>query len=572
MAEGGSAQADPNVRELLLEREALDEIRRVHRAHIARARASAERLATEAAEMSEEGIRDLVDEDAEVDAAVRAALVRQTSARAMHGFRRLQQLEEMGDALAFGHTTSDDGAKLRVGRHSVIDGDRALVVDWRARAAMAFYRATPLERLGVRQRRHLFFGDGVDGPVDEIISFSDEVFDVADLSTATGLRGEAAILASVAAPTESQMRSVVATIQAEQDAVIRAPSDGALVVQGGPGTGKTVVALHRAAYLLYDKRVELSDSGVLIVGPTKEFLRYIANVLPSLGESGVVSVTVAELYPGVRRGRPEAPDVAQLKGRACMASLLANAVADRQRLPVDPLVVRYGATRASISAEELGSFFTGAKSYSTHNEGANAFRAVVIDALCTVVDDPTFGNREDAVATFSRSREVRQFLLKHWPTLTPEQLVNDLFGSPSLLHLAARNTGLSSTDLRLLSQLRVPEADLANHRWSEADLALLDEALDLVGGLVAKTEEQRILERDAADEFELSERSDEVGSLIDQFQLVPELDFDPDDPNDDPNLRTVNASDPMAQEMGSDGSEYGAIDRPAYEDDRYGYG
>jgi DNA helicase IV len=136
------------------------------------------------------------------------------------------------------------------------------------------------------------------------------------------------------------MRSVVATIQAEQDAIIRAPGDEPLVVQGGPGTGKTVVALHRAAYLLYAQREALSDTGVLIVGPTSEFLTYIAGVLPSLGETGVLSVTAPELYPGVRRGAPEDDAVAEVKGRLDMVTLLANAIKDRQRRPTGAISTR----------------------------------------------------------------------------------------------------------------------------------------------------------------------------------------------------------------------------------------
>ncbi len=522
--------------------------------------------------MTEEGIRDLVDEDAEVDAAVRAALVRQTSDRTMHAFRRVQDLESMGEALAFGHVTDDSGERLYVGRLSVIDDDDALLVDWRARAAMPFYRATPLEPLGVRSRRHLFYGEGGSEPVDEISGFSDEVFDIATLVGEHGLRGEAAILASVSAPTDLQMRSVVATIQAEQDRVVRAPSTGALVVQGGPGTGKTVVALHRAAYLLYDQRAELSDTGVLIVGPSKEFLRYIAGVLPSLGESGVVSVTASELYPGVRRGLDERADIAEIKGRACMAQLLANAASDRRRRPKEPLVVRYGATKARISRDDLVSRFERAQRHRVHNEGANEFRALVIEALCRDVFDPSFVNREDAIATFSNSPEVEAFLIRHWPPLSPEQALNDLLGSRALLRLAAREELLTSSERRLLWRERVPEERLGDARWSNADLPLLDELLVLVGGqLGGQSEDQRILERDAATEFELSEEADEsVVSMLDGYEEPDQSEFAEEDERDD--LFVTSLDDPTLDEFGSDGAEYSAGERPAFEDDRFGYG
>ena len=523
--------------------------------------------------MTEEGIRDLFDEDAEVDAAVRAALVRQTSDRAMHAVRRASDLEALGEALAFGHMTDEMGERLYVGRHSVIDGDEALLVDWRARASMPFYRATAIERLGLVARRHLLYGDDDQIGRAELSGFSDEVFDIDGFVGEQGLRGEAAVLASVTAPTESHMRSVVATIQAEQDAVVRAPADGPLVVQGGPGTGKTVVALHRAAYLLYDQRAELSDTGVLIVGPSSRFLRYIAGVLPSLGESGVVSVTAPELYPGVFRGRDERREIAAIKGRVSMAVLLANGLSDRQRTPTSELVVRYGATRARVSVERLERCFRRAQRYRAHNEGADAFRALVIESLCAAVFDPSFRNREDALATFSASPEVERFLLAHWPSLTPEQALNDLFGSPALLRLAARESDLTPTELVLLHRPLTSEAELGDRRWSNADIPLLDELLVLVGGVMGgQTESERQRERDAIDEFELSIEEDEARAT-DVVADVEAIDFeDEEDEEDEEDLFAVSLDDPLFDEMGSDGSEYGIVERQTLEDDRFGYG
>lgn len=519
--------------------------------------------------MTEEGIRDLVDEDAEVDAAVRAALVRQTSDRAMHAVRRASDLEALGEAMAFGHMTDEDGERLYIGRHSVIEGDEALLVDWRARASMPFYRATAIERLGLTARRHLLYGE--DTERTELVSFSDEVFDLEGVIGEHGLRGEAAVLASVTAPTESQMRSVVATIQAEQDAVVRAPTAGPLVVQGGPGTGKTVVALHRAAYLLYDQRAELSDTGVLIVGPSPQFLRYIAGVLPSLGESGVVSVTAPALYPGVFRGLPEPAEVAAVKGRASMADLLANAIADRQRVPTEPLVVRYGATRARLDVERLRRCFERAQRYIVHNEGADAFRALIIESLCAAVFDPSFRNREDALETFSSSPEVERFLIVHWPPLTPEQALNDLLGSPALLRLAARGTDLTRDELRLLDRSLCEEDALGDRRWSNADIPLLDELLVLVGGVMGgQSETERMRERDAADEFELSIEQDEAKDADDAAEIEA-VEFDEDD-DDDGELFAVSLNDPMFDDMGSDGSEYGITERATLEDDRFDYG
>jgi DNA helicase IV len=497
--------------DLELERAALEQIRSVHQSHIDKARNMAGLLNEEAVEATEEGIRDIEDADAEADTAVRAALVRQSAERAMHAIKRVNDLEAMGDALAFGHTMDGDGDKLYVGRLSVIDDDEALLVDWRARAAIPFYRATPLDPLGVSRRRHLHYGDELTGDEDELVNYSDEVFDVESLGGAVGLRGEAAILASVTATTSEQMRSVVATIQAEQDAVVRASSKGALVVQGGPGTGKTVVALHRAAYLLYDQRAELSDSGVLIVGPSKEFLGYISNVLPSLGETGVISRTPPALFPGARRGLVESADVAELKGQLAMATLLANTVADRQREPQEGLVVWYGSRRVKLKADELAALFTRARRHVIYNDGAVNFWSRVIDALSAEVYDPSFPNLADAHETFSNSQELKVFQLKHWPTLSPEQALNDLFGSLALLRTAARNTELTESDLKLLYRNRTAESELDQARWSDADIPLLDELNALLGSVGdAVFESDRLAERDASDEFELAAQFDEI--------------------------------------------------------------
>jgi hypothetical protein len=500
-------QHDPELDE---ERGALERIRRVQAAHIERAVAMAARLAEEAAEMTEEGIRDIFDEDAESDAAVQAALVRQTSDRAMHAVRRVNELQSAGRALAFGHTTDAAGERSYIGRLTVMDDDDPLLIDWRAPAAVPFYQATPLKRMGVQRRRNLLYGDGVTDPADELVSFSDELFDVDAAATEIGLRGEAALLASVTAPTQDQMRSVVATIQGEQDAIIRAAGDEPLVVQGGPGTGKTVVALHRAAYLLYAQREALSDTGVLIIGPSPEFLNYIAGVLPSLGETGVLSVTAPELYPGVRRGAPEDPSVSEVKGRLDMATLLANAVVDRQRPPTGPLAAWYGASRVTVPTETLSVLFERARQYSAHNEGADFLRFELIETLTQEVFDPSFHNREDARDHFRRSEAVEEFLLRHWPPLTPEQALNDLFGSDALLRSAARGTGLDEQDRKLLHRPRAPFARVEDIHWSNADIPLLDELLALVGiSLDGRDDDERIKERDELDEFELAAEVDE---------------------------------------------------------------
>jgi hypothetical protein len=535
--------------ELLLEQFIVAEIDKAHRAYLDHSRRVAAGLAAEAAEALEEGIRDIVDEDAEADAAVQAVLVRQISERAMYAARRVADLEAQGDSLAFGKMVGNDNADLYVGRRTVFSGDDPLLVDWRARAAIPFYRATPLDPMDFQQRRHLLYSTDDDGGSPRLVDYSDEVFDVEQLAGAAnepgGLRGEAALLASLVSPTGDQMRSVVATIQAEQDAVIRASGQRMLIVQGGPGTGKTVVALHRAAYLLYDQRVELADTGVLIVGPSNEFLRYISGVLPSLGESGVVSVTVPRLYRGARLGREEPPEVARVKASADMVGLLASAVRQRQRPPTGRFVTWYGSRRVVVPVERLQQLFDNARRNPLHNDGAASFRRDLIDDLVFQVYDPSFHNREDARETFAASDEVEEFVLRHYPPLTPEQTLNDLLGSRPLLRAAAGAAGVDPALAESIHRPRCGQRDLDRVVWSDADAALLDELLALVGSmseqgaLVAARAEGGDLAveitgptRDEADEFELADRQDDARPLpaIDPVER-------PDDPDDQPAFR-----------------------------------
>ena len=219
------------------------------------------------------------------------------------------------------------GECLHIGRIGLRDesGDvgEPLLLDWRAPAARAFYVATALSPHGVRRRRHITMrGRRVTG-------LDDEVLDAGELASASGLTGEAALLAALAATRTGRMGDIVATLQAEQDAIIRSAPSGILVVQGGPGTGKTAVALHRAAYLLYTHR-HLAARGVLVVGPNATFLGYISQVLPGLGETNVLLRTVGELFPGVAADRAETRLAEEVKGRAMMAGVLAAAVRDRQ--------------------------------------------------------------------------------------------------------------------------------------------------------------------------------------------------------------------------------------------------
>src|ERR687895_370988 len=254
-------------------------------------------------------------------------------------YDRLDDLREQAAAengLVFGRLDFRDGERRYIGRLGILDEAadyEPLLMDWRAPAARPFYVATAVAPEGVRRRRHIRTRHRT------VVGLDDEVLDLsaADQGGRTSLTGEAALLAALNASRTGRMSDIVATIQAEQDRVIRADHRGVLVVQGGPGTGKTAVALHRAAYLLYTHRDQLAKRGVLIVGPNANFLRYIGQVLPALGETAVVLSTIAELYPGVTADRPEPAAVATIKGRSVMADVIAAAVRDRQQVPRRPI-------------------------------------------------------------------------------------------------------------------------------------------------------------------------------------------------------------------------------------------
>jgi DNA helicase IV len=261
--------------------------------------------------------------------------------------RRLAQLEAVENGLCFGRTDAagrTDGADgadgqpgtLYIGRIGLRDDEHEpRLIDWRAPASRPFYSATPKDPHGLVRRRHIYTKRRTVSAVD------DEVFNLDAMSDEDkrNLSGEAMLIASINQARTGRMSDVVATIQAEQDRVIRATLQGVMVVQGGPGTGKTVAALHRAAYLLYTHRRTLERRGVLIIGPNPVFLRYISQVLPSLGETDVVLTSIAELFPGVKAAPDDDPVAAAVKGDPRMVNVIRQAVKNRQRVPDEDLAI-----------------------------------------------------------------------------------------------------------------------------------------------------------------------------------------------------------------------------------------
>src|SRR5688572_13662991 len=260
---------------------------------------------------------------------------------------RLRELD-LGDAsLVFGRIDTTERDAFYIGRVAVADEEREpVVVDWRAPVAEPYYRATGRVPMGLARRRHFAFqGRVLTGIEDEPLVLSGDAEELP-------VRGQGALLAALERSRSGRMHDIVATIQGEQDEVIRAPLPGVLVVQGGPGTGKTAVALHRAAYLLYTHRFPLERQGVLVVGPNPVFLRYIGHVLPSLGESGVSLTTIEGLASDVRVRGVDSPLAARVKSDARMAKVVARAVRDRRRALRRDLEIGFGAGRLRLTAEE----------------------------------------------------------------------------------------------------------------------------------------------------------------------------------------------------------------------------
>ncbi|WP_129336842.1 HelD family protein [Cellulomonas endophytica] len=389
---------------------------------------------------------------------------------------RLRQLEAVEDRLAFGRLDLTGGGQRHIGRIGLTDEQQTpLLIDWRAPAAQAFYRATAAHPDGVVRRRHLVLrGRTVTGLEDELLDL-DGVQEGGDLPA---LAGEGALVAALAAARTGRMHDIVATIQAEQDAIIRSELQGALVVQGGPGTGKTAVALHRTAYLLYAHRRTLERSGVLLVGPSRTFLRYIDQVLPSLGETGVVTTTVAELVPGVVADGREDDAVAALKGRAAMAEVVARAVRHRQRVPDAPVTVRLdGRTVVVRPGDVVAAMGRARRNGRPHNEARATFVREMLSRLAgqyvaQLGYEVAPEDRAEVVEELRTTREIRVALNLAWMPLTPQKLLSDLWSRPWRLEHAAPM--LTPAERELLR--RDPDAP-----WTPADVPLLDEAAELLG-------------------------------------------------------------------------------------------
>ena len=363
--------------------------------------------------------------------------------------QQLAQFDAAENGLCFGRLDFHHGERRYIGRigiHATIPATTSSC-SWTG-APTRRGRSTwpPRPRpADVRRRRHIKTrGRTVMGIDDEVLDLA-----AADPSKHEGLTGESALLAALNASRTGQMRDIVETIQAEQDWIIRSDLAGVLVVQGGPGTGKTAVALHRAAYLLYTYRRQLLKRGVLVVGPNATFLRYIGQVLPSLGETSVLLSTVADLYPGVSATGSEPPATAAIKGRLAMAGVVAAAVRDRQRVPGSPVEIVVDRETLRLTPAACAKARERARrSRRPHNQARQVFAREMIDALtqqlaarlgANVLGEDNLLSQADVDDMRRELRAdpaVRALIAELWPILTPQQLLADLFSSADRLAAA----------------------------------------------------------------------------------------------------------------------------------------
>ncbi|MDI2132721.1 HelD family protein [Yinghuangia seranimata] len=399
----------------------------------------------------------------------------------------LAALNASEHGLCFGRLLFRDGSDHHIGRIGIRRDDTEhspLVIDWRADVARPFYLATGHTPMGLRRRRHITTSG------QKVTALHDEILDLDDPER-TGYEGsdaDAVLLSSLDAARTGRMHDIVQTIQAEQDRIIRAPHHGVLVVEGGPGTGKTVVALHRAAYLLYANREQLTRRVVLVVGPNPAFLGYIEDVLPSLGETGVLFATPGELYPGVVATARDDAEAAEIKGRAAMAEVLGRFVADQQKIPDEPLAIDHEDGELYLDAE----IATEARRHARearlpHNLARPRFVARVVDGLTAQLADriggdpfggPNFlGSTEIAELNMgiAGSAAVHRAIDELWPKLTPEGVIADYLADPVYL------TDEDAAAVRREPVWEPVRGGWTSAEWTVSDVPLLDEAAELLG-------------------------------------------------------------------------------------------
>jgi hypothetical protein len=411
---------------------------------------------------------------------------------------RLRVLRRFGLDLCLGRMVGADNAvPIYVGRLGLTDsaGGR-LLVDWRSPVAEPFFGATHANPMGLASRRRYRWTRG------RVSDYWDEVFTPDGLEGHAALDDQSAFIASLGGSRSSRMREVLGTIQADQDAIIRAGSRGALVVDGGPGTGKTVVALHRAAYLLYsDPRIGHHRGGVLFIGPHQPYLSYVADVLPSLGEEGVQTCTLRDLIPEGATAAAEAdPDVARLKSSAGLVTAIEPAVRFYEKQPTQPMTVETPWSDIWLDAGDWAEAFEAAEPGSPHNEA----RDQILEQLLAILIDKRDGDVPAGLLRRSllRNSDLLMALNRAWPLIDPADLVGDLWSVPAYLRMCA--PWLSPDDIQKLQRTDA-------QAWTVSDLPLLDAARHRLGDPEAS---RRSLRRDAVVAAERERMARVVDDLI----------------------------------------------------------
>ena len=409
---------------------------------------------------------------------------------------RRRTLRRYGLDLCLGRMVPADGDEpVFVGRLGLRDAaGRPLLVDWRSPAAEPFFGATHATPMGLASRRRYRWTRG------RITDYWDEVFDPDRLAGQAALDDQSAFIASLGGTRSDRMRDVLGTIQADQDAIIRAGSTGTLVVDGGPGTGKTVVALHRCAYLLYaDPRLGHRRGGLLFVGPHQPYLAYVSDVLPSLGEEGVQTCTLRDLVAeGPAAGFERDPEVARLKSTADMVAAIETAVRFYEQAPTDDLVVPTPWSELRLTAADWAEGFAAVESGTPHNEARGTIREALIAILMDSDDTAPAGQLRQSL---QRNRELTAALNKAWPLIEAADLVSDLWSVPAYLRLCAPWLGAEQ-----VRRSQRPDAKA----WTVSDLPLLDAARRRLGDPAAAGRAHR---RSAA----LAARNEEMSRVVDHL-------------------------------------------------------
>lgn len=408
---------------------------------------------------------------------------------ATHYEDNLARLKQVEHRLVLGRLDFENTSEIHIGRVTLRDQTQNIILtDWRAPQCEPFYQATSAHRLNVVRRRH------IQTNLRQVTNVEDELLATNEADDTTlNLTGEGALFAAMNKARDGKMGDIVATIQAEQDQIIRSSAKGVLVVQGGPGTGKTAVALHRAAYLLYTYRKQFAHSGILVIGPSKRFLQYIDQVLPSLGESDVVACTINDLFPGVTPTLEETPEVSAIKSRLSWQKIAKRAVRKILEKPLSEVKTftisgtKIQLTPADVAEAQLRARQTG----KAHNEAREKYARHLVNLLAkrlATARNVDLADDDWILHDIVTDPEIRRTINLHWLPSSPQWLLTHIFYWQEVLADIAPE--LTPTEQKLLWREK-------NSGFSSADIALLDELAENLGEFEDDTQRATRLAKEA---------------------------------------------------------------------------